>query len=370
MRTQLLLWIGLLAGSVAIAQPKAGQLDDCGTPTPTQPVVIPQAVFEQYQQKAALPICVRVVVTIFADTDGSNVATTEADVLRQFQNMVDQYAPHNICFLLQDIRQVNNTDLNDQDADTEGAELIPFRVANCLNIFVHNNLPGYNGNAYDIPNYNGYISMNDGAVESTTNLSTMGHEVGHVFGLYHTHSTGFGNEKVARSGGCKNCLDAGDLLCDTPADPNQQTLPDQDYLDEFTNSSCVYSGTRQDNCSIPATFVPSTRNMMAYGRRACRNQFTADQGTRMRFFLDKPEFDYLLAPETALVPAAANTTRNGGTYLDVARDQVTTGQTYTLTITGTTRQQFVSKRIIFKPGTHITPSGSGRTSTIINTYCD
>lgn len=370
MRTQLLLWIGLLAGSVAIAQPKAGQLDDCGTPTPTQPVVIPQAVFEQYQQKAALPICVRVVVTIFADTDGSNVATTEADVLRQFQNMVDQYAPHNICFLLQDIRQVNNTDLNDQDADTEGAELIPFRVANCLNIFVHNNLPGYNGNAYDIPNYNGYISMNDGAVESTTNLSTMGHEVGHVFGLYHTHSTGFGNEKVARSGGCKNCLDAGDLLCDTPADPNQQTLPDQDYLDEFTNSSCVYSGTRQDNCSTPATFVPSTRNMMAYGRRACRNQFTADQGTRMRFFLDKPEFDYLLAPETALVPAAANTTRNGGTYLDVARDQVTTGQTYTLTITGTTRQQFVSKRIIFKPGTHITPSGSGRTSTIINTYCD
>lgn len=370
MRTYLFLLICLLPGLVALAQPKTEALKDCGTPTPTQLIVIPQAVFESYQQKAALPICVRVTITVFADDDGSNRATTDAHILRQFQNMVDEYAPHNICFLLQRIRQVNNTDLNDQNADTEGPELVPVRVANCLNIFVHNALPGYNGNAYAVPNYNGYISMNASAIESSSNISTMGHEVGHVFGLYHTHSEGFGNERVARSGGCKNCLDAGDLICDTPADPNQDVnLNDQDYLADFTNASCVYSGTRQDNCSTPATYVPSTRNMMAYGRRACRNQFTADQGTRLRVFLDKPEFAYLIAPESQSIPIA-NTTRSSGSYLDVARDQVTIGFINTFVVSGSANQQFISKRIVIKPGTRFTPTGLGRTTTVLSTYCD
>ncbi len=370
MRTYLLFLSGLLAGLTAVAQPKAGQLEDCGTPTPAQPIVIPQAVFEQYQQKAVLPICIRVVITILADNNGSNVATTEAHALRQFQNMVDQYALHNICFLLQDIRQVNNTDLNDHNADTEGDELIPFRVANCLNIFIHNALPGYNGNAYAVPNYNGYVSISASATESTSNISTTGHEVGHVFGLYHTHSKGFGKEQVARSGGCKNCLDAGDLICDTPADPNQDVnLDDEDYLSDNTNSSCVYSGNRQDNCSTPVTYVPSTRNMMAYGRRACRNQFTADQGTRLRFFLDKAEFDYLIAPENRSIPIV-NLTRSSGSYLDVARDQVTVGLNNTFVVSGSANQQFISKRIVFKPGTRLTPTGAGRTKTVINPYCD
>jgi hypothetical protein len=377
MKATFFLLLSLLAGLLAQGQPVSltPPLRDCATPESTQPIVIPEAVFEAYQQKAALPVCVRVVITIFADDDGSNVATTQTQVLRQFQNMVDQYAPHNICFLLQEIRQVNNTDLNNQDADTEGAELVPARAPNCLNIFVHNALPGYNGNAYDIPNYNGYISMNANAIESTSNISTMGHEVGHVFGLYHTHSKGPNNtkENVTRISGasCRNCATAGDLLCDTPADPNQDVdLNVQDYLSDNTNASCVYSGTRQDNCSTPVTYVPSVRNMMAYGRRACRNQFTSGQGTRMRVFLDDLQFNYLIATETLSVPGLSNTTRNGGTYVDVARDQVTTAPVFTLTLTGNINQQFVSKKMVFKPGTRFTPSGSGRIRTVISDYCN
>lgn len=373
MKTYLFLLLCLLPGLIALAQPNKEPLKDCGTQTPSQPIVIPQAIFESYQQKAALPICVRVTITVFADNDGANRAATDADILRQFQNMVNEYAPHNICFLLQAIRQVNNTDLNTQNVDTEEAELNPYLVSNCLNIFIHNDLPGFNGNAYNVPNYNGYVSINGSAIESTSNISTTGHEVGHVFGLYHTHSKGFGKENVTRTAAnpCRNCLTAGDLLCDTPADPNQDVnLDDEDYLSDNTNASCVYSGVRKDNCSTPATYVPSTRNMMAYGRRACRNQFTADQGTRMRVFLDKPEFDYLIAPETLSVPIAFNITRNGGTYLEVARDQVTVGQSNTLTLTGAISQQFISKRIVFKPGTRFTPSGSGRVRTVLSTYCD
>lgn len=369
MRSTLLTLFCSLIGFATLAQETPRK--DCATPTPTQPAIIPQDVFIRYQQKATLPMCVRVTITVFADDNGSNRATTDDHILRQFQNMVNQYATHNICFLLQEIRQVNNTDLNIQNVDSEESELNPYIVSNCLNIFIHNDLPGYNGNAYGIPNYKGYISMDGDAVESTSNISTMGHETGHVFGLYHTHETFRGKEHVARSGSCKNCLDAGDLLCDTPADPNQDVDTSvNDYLSSNTNTSCVYSGTSKDDCSTPTTYTPSTQNMMAYGRRACRSQFSAEQGTRLRVFLDKSEFAYLRAAETLAVPASINTVRNGGTFMEVARDQVTVGQSYQLTLTGTINQQFISKKIVIKPGSRFTPSGSGSIRTTISDYCN
>jgi hypothetical protein len=41
------------------------------------------------------------------------------------------------------------------------------------------------------------------------------HELGHIFGLLHTHETFYGKEKVDGS----NCTTTGDKICDTPADP-------------------------------------------------------------------------------------------------------------------------------------------------------
>lgn len=43
------------------------------------------------------------------------------------------------------------------------------------------------------------------------------HELGNVFGLYHTNEDKFGQELVDGS----NCAVAGDLICDTPADPGE-----------------------------------------------------------------------------------------------------------------------------------------------------
>ena len=63
------------------------------------------------------------------------------------------------------------------------------------------------------------------------NGSTLPHEVGHFYGLPHTHDQG--NELVNGS----NCATAGDNFCDTPADPN---------LSGVVNSSCVYTGTATD----------------------------------------------------------------------------------------------------------------------------
>lgn len=90
------------------------------------------------------------------------------------------------------------------------------------------------------------------------------HEIGHYFDLYHTHEIKFGTECPSGS----NCSTAGDLLCDTAADPE---------LDVTTvTEACVWTGTTTNNCSM-FPYNPPTRNLMSYSRRTCINQFTIEQ---------------------------------------------------------------------------------------------
>jgi hypothetical protein len=315
------------------------------------------------------PYCVRVYITVFADAGGTNRAATDADILRQFQNMVNQYNAHSICFLLVNIKQVNNTDLNSHNADTEEADLNPYIQANCLNIFLHNYLDSnsgtLNGSAYGIPNT--YMSEASWAIASTTNISTMGHEVGHCLGLYHTFSTGNGAENVTRNSGngCYNCTSTGDLLCDTPAD--DPTTPNDNV-----NSSCVYTAGRQDACNV--TYIPMTSNIMAYGNRACRTTFTSGQGNRMRvFLLGTPSLLALVANDIVNRPSSANSsitwTINEGH--ETARDLLTISNfsNSSYTVSGSAVRHFVSKRVVLKPGTTFSPA-SGRVHVKVSDYCN
>jgi hypothetical protein len=53
----------------------------------------------------------------------------------------------------------------------------------------------------------------------------LAHEIGHVLGLYHTHEKRFGVEAYVGCGAASpHCGQAGDLVCDTPADPGQAAL--------------------------------------------------------------------------------------------------------------------------------------------------
>jgi hypothetical protein len=93
------------------------------------------------------------------------------------------------------------------------------------------------------------------------NESTFSHEVGHWFGLMHTHG-GSSTELVNAS----NCATEGDLVCDTPADPN---------LSGLVNSSCAYTGTARDRNG--SAYAPDPANLLSYSPRACRNRFSSDQ---------------------------------------------------------------------------------------------
>ena len=121
------------------------------------------------------------------------------------------------------------------------------------------------------------IAMNNQCTGLPTNRSTFPHEIGHYLDLFHTHETAFAPECVSGS----NCATAGDLVCDTPADPN---------ILSSVSTACQYTGSSLDPCS-GAAYTPNVRNLMSYSRKECRDHFTPGQ-------LDRALATYLnLRPE-------------------------------------------------------------------------
>lgn len=69
------------------------------------------------------------------------------------------------------------------------------------------------------------------------NTLVLAHEIGHCLGLWHTHTTTNGVENIVRTGPTANCLSTGDLLCDTPADPDLNIS-----TTNVNDATCLYIG--------------------------------------------------------------------------------------------------------------------------------
>ncbi len=98
---------------------------------------------------------------------------------------------------------------------------------------------------------------------------SLSHEMGHFFGLHHTFETDFGEELVDGS----NCETAGDLICDTPADPDPEGNANPDI-------GCQYTGP----ITLDANndwYIPPVDNYMSYYPSDCTCRFTPQQYNRM-----------------------------------------------------------------------------------------
>ena len=172
--------------------------------------------------------------------------------------------------------QYYNFNTNDEPALTAANN-----VNDAINIYYANSVGNGSSNLCGYAYYPGgpdVILMANGCAN---NGSTLPHEVGHFYGLPHTHDQG--NELVNGS----NCATAGDNFCDTPADPN---------LSGVVNSSCVYTGTATD--ANGDTYIPDPTNIMSYSRKLCRTFFSSDQLAEIVFnnnfernYFDCPDFD-------------------------------------------------------------------------------
>jgi len=110
------------------------------------------------------------------------------------------------------------------------------------------------------------------------------HEVGHVLSLFHTHNGTWVNEPfgmgipelVERT----NCTSAGDLCCDTPADPGLRRNGIS-YV-SFPGCNYVNDGSTDANGIL---YTPNTNNIMSYSWPQCLSSFSTEQEDRMRVAL-------------------------------------------------------------------------------------
>lgn len=200
-------------------------------------------------------------------TASLNVAIAEAN---------RNYAALNMTFYIKEVVRVNSSYLYNFDSSKEDYLMSRYYKTGVINAYF-TNLNGACGYAHFPGDDRDMIVVDNNCA---TNGSTFSHELGHFFSLLHTHETAFGAEVPNGD----NCSTAGDLICDTPADPN---------LSGKVSSSCTYNGNRLYN--------PDARNLMSYSQKQCRNRFSAMQRHRILgcLYIDRP---YLLecnqAPST------------------------------------------------------------------------
>lgn len=154
-----------------------------------------------------------------------------------------------------------------------------FAVDKALNIYVYNDDTEFSGRAGDIESTYFSVSLKYMHPE----LYTFEHEVGHCYGLYHTHSLDNTGER--------HSTDGGDFICETSI-----TFP----LGTIVSDSCELIENWQDNLKLPPYSNPLSswdgitegevemliNNVMSYTRHHCRQEFSNEQVKRMRKILE------------------------------------------------------------------------------------
>jgi len=241
-----------------------------------------------------------IVINIYFNVLNANYSSnvTEQECKDALVRLNGHYSSANIAFRFNGYRNYYN---NPSATINNQVELINTRNINTnttnLQVFLVNNIT-----IGTITGVLGWAELpGDYIVLDKTALDTFvfAHEIGHNLNLLHTFhgqaACEFNPSIPAEAANGFNCDTAGDLVCDTPADPcmNQATV----------NAACNFTGS--------TAFNPDTRNIMSYTRLECGSDFTQGQANRLRESL-------VLLNELQAIQTPA---RNLAKYLDIDRDR-------------------------------------------------
>lgn len=205
-------------------------------------------------------------------------------------------------FLVGPIEYIDDDYFFEEVDSFEAADVLRQHNPRCdaINIYLVKDLFNFGAQgiaSFTFSPYQGILVIHGSAPYSTTP-----HEVGHYFDLFHTHETAFGAECVDGS----NCSTAGDLLCDTPADPRLGS--------DNVNFQCAYTGNETDSCNADS-YAPDVTNYMSYSRRHCRTTWTSGQVSRAFATLTnlRPELIHN-SPPTNRLPGQMDDCNNNGVH--------------------------------------------------------
>jgi len=250
---------------------------------------------------------------LVADGNGEGRAT-ERQALIALCNMNNSYSEHDIQFYLEEFNYINSNSLYDNPAFLN---VSVHMVYNAVNIFVVGADLGSGGGIGVVQAYyqppagsggNDWIVCNKSFL---TDKYVLSHEMGHFFSLPHPFNGWDFEEWSASSHGNpvlmstapngqteielvdgSNCNEAGDGICDTPADYN---------FGLTFNSGCNYTGNCRDANNDELT--PLEENVMNYF--GCNTQsFTSGQVTEMHNSLNASNRNYCTpnyTPNTAII---------------------------------------------------------------------
>lgn len=213
--------------------------------------------------KQAAPRLIPYQIHLFKKSDSTSVLSLQ-DVYKEIDTVNALYANANMLFYECAPPEIIFDDsLYNFQSSEEPVLLNQHYTADILNLYFPNTAKSGNTLVCGYSRYPPSVDVAIIAAGCATNGSTLPHEIGHYFGLMHTHETFYGPELVNGT----NCSVAGDLICDTPADP---------VLDYATVSlSCAYTGTVTDGNGM--LYTPDVTNIMSYSRKECRFFFSPMQ---------------------------------------------------------------------------------------------
>lgn len=257
----------------------------------------------------------------------TSVATREFDVLNE------KFNPHNIFFEMESAPQtIFNNGIN---SDPLSAFDSMYSDDTRIDIYLFNHSNNFDSQANGIGENSEIIMTNTYLSNTTHDSVTLSHEMGHVFGLFHTwHGT-----KPCpnpNSNDCENndslpydqhipelvirygdpvglCMDypnaaiAGDYVFDTHADNYHPDMhPTYDGCSPGPDD-CVAGPCESSSCGDAdnQTYIPFTDNIMTYWSPwHCNKQFTVGQAVRMKYFIESnfSQFDYLDTADCSYVP--------------------------------------------------------------------
>lgn len=197
---------------------------------------------------------------------GEQPVATAADVTALIVSANTAFAPIGFSFNVCQVIDIPDYRYRNLDEGVTMAELLDLHYhAEVINIyFTSNTAPPEGFAAMPDPNRGDYIALGTDALQSGS--IQLIHQLGHFFGLYHTSGGGVFPPELANG---SNCTLAGDLLCDTPADP-----------DGAIGSNCIHQQPIFD--ALGDKYAPPYDNYMSFlVDEGCGCRFTNDQYNRM-----------------------------------------------------------------------------------------